>query len=271
MILPMLSSLRKTSSFCLRWLCIGFLLVLRAWAAETPAVGTSIKSSAASTTSGSKADRPAYEMRTVHSPDGIGKFFMGREISHVMGHQGADWLERPEREAEEQPSKLVELLRLKPGDTVADIGAGTGYLSWRMADRVGSTGSVMAVEIQQEMLDLLAVRMKERGVKNVRGVLGTIEDPKLPEGRMDLVIMVDVYHEFSHPYEMLRQITRSLKPGGRVVFVEYRAEDPEVPIKRLHKMSEAQVRREALIHDLEWVETLKDLPRQHVIIFRKKN
>ena len=271
MILPMLSSLRKTSSSCLRWFCVGILLVLRTWAAEQPAVAPVSKPSSANTASGAKPDRPTYEMRTVHSPDGIGKFFMGREISHVMGHQGADWLERPEREAEEQPSKLVELLRLKPGDTVADIGAGTGYLSWRMADRVGSTGSVMAVEIQQEMLDLLAVRMKERGVKNVRGVLGTIEDPKLPEGRMDLVIMVDVYHEFSHPYEMLHQITRSLKPGGRVVFVEYRAEDPEVPIKRLHKMTEVQVRREALIHDLEWVETLKDLPRQHVIIFRKKN
>ena len=212
---------------------------------------------------------PLYETRDAHSPDGIGKFFLGREISHVMGHQGADWLERPEREEEEQPSRLVELLRLKPGDVVADIGAGTGYLSWRMASKVQSKGRVLAVDIQPEMIDLLAAKMKERGVANVQGVLGTIEDPKLPENSIDLAIMVDVYHEFSHPYEMMRQIVRSLKVGGRVVFVEYRAEDPNVPIKRLHKMSEEQVRKEAAVHPLAWVETLKDLPRQHVIIFRR--
>lgn len=216
-----------------------------------------------------KPSKPTYETRTVHSPDGIGKFFMGREISHVMGHQAADWLERVEREEEEQPSRLVELIQLRAGDTVADIGAGTGYLSWRMARKVGEKGSVLAVEIQQEMLDLLAVKMKQRAVYNVKGVLGTIEDPKLPPNSVDLAIMVDVYHEFSHPFEMMQAITRGLKSGGRVVFVEYRAEDPNVPIKRLHKMSEAQVRKEAAIHGLEWVETLKDLPRQHVIVFRK--
>jgi protein-L-isoaspartate O-methyltransferase len=214
---------------------------------------------------------PRYEFRAEHDPNGIGKFYMGREIAHVMGHQGADWLERPEREAEEQPGAMIEALGLKPGDVVADIGAGTGYVSWRMARKVGPRGVVHAVDIQQEMLDLLAAQMARRGVKNVHPVLGTPTDAKLPAGALDLAIMVDVYHEFDHPYEMLASICRSLKPGGRLVFVEYRAEDPEVPIKRVHKMSEAQVRKEAAVHPLEWVQTIGTLPRQHIIIFRKKS
>ena len=213
---------------------------------------------------------PLYETREVHSRDGIGKFFMGREIAHVMGHQAAEWLERPEREEEEQPSRMVDLLGIKLGDVVADIGAGTGYVSWRMAKKVGEKGQVLAVEIQQEMLDLLSQKMKLRGVSNVKGVLGTIENPNLPSNSLDLVIMVDVYHEFSHPFEMMTQICRSLKVGGRVAFVEYRGEDPSVPIKLLHKMSEAQVRKEASLHALDWIETLKTLPRQHVIFFKKR-
>jgi len=227
-------------------------------------------SRAAEASSEAKKSPERYEYKTVHDPNGIGKFYMGREIAHVMGHQAADWLERPEREEEEQPSKLVELLRLKKGDNVADIGAGTGYLSWRMATKIGESGAVFAVEIQQEMLDLLGEKMKARGIANVKPVLGTITDPKLPEGQVDLVIMVDVYHEFSHPFEMMEGIVRSLKPKGRVAFVEYRAEDPAVPIKRVHKMSEAQVRKEAESFPLRWVETIASLPRQHVIIFEKK-
>ncbi|MBI3851383.1 MAG: class I SAM-dependent methyltransferase [Verrucomicrobia bacterium] len=219
-----------------------------------------------------KTNKPAppYETRSAHDPNGIGKFYLGREIAHVMGHQAADWLERPEREEEEKPSIMLESLKLKPGEAVADIGAGTGYLSWRLAQKVGEKGVVYAVEIQQEMLDLLGRKMAERKITNVRPVLGTITDPKLPERAVDLVIMVDVYHEFDHPYEMMQAMCRSLKPGGRVVFVEYRAEDPTVPIKRVHKMSEAQVRKEAAVHALEWVETIETLPRQHIIIFRKK-
>ena len=212
-----------------------------------------------------------YEYRKDHDPEGTGKFYLGREIAHVMGHQGADWLERPEREEEEKPSVMVEALKLKPGDAVADIGAGTGYLSWRLAQKVGEKGVVYAVDIQQEMLDLLGQKMAERKVSNVKPVLGTITDPKLPAKSVDLVIMVDVYHEFDHPYEMMQAICRALKPGGRVAFVEYRAEDPTVPIKRVHKMSEAQVRKEAAVHPLEWVETIETLPRQHIIIFRKKS
>ena len=215
--------------------------------------------------------KPRYEQRKSPSVDGIGKFYMDREIAHVMGHQGSEWLERPERETEEEPDKLVELIRLKPGDVVADIGAGTGYLSWRMAKKVGEKGVVLGVEVQPEMLEKLADKMKSKGIQNVRGVLGTSEDPNIVANSVDLAIMVDVYHEFSHPFEMMTGIVRSLRTGGRVVFVEYRAEDPNVPIKRLHKMTESQVRKEAEVHGLEWVETFKDLPRQHVIIFKKKS
>jgi ubiquinone/menaquinone biosynthesis C-methylase UbiE len=164
----------------------------------------------------------------------------------------------------------MEALKLKTGDVAADIGAGTGYFSWRLAKAVGETGLVYGVDIQQEMLDLLAKKMAERKVANVKPVLGSISDARLPANAVDLVLMVDVYHEFSHPYEMMESICRSLKPGGRVVFVEYRLEDPLVPIKRLHRMSEAQVRKEAELHPLAWVETIKVLPRQHIIVFRKK-
>ena len=215
--------------------------------------------------------RPASTIYKQGTPsrDGIGKLYMGREISHVMGHQGAEWLERSEREHEEMPNALVELLKLKEGDVVADIGVGTGYIARRISPKIGETGTLYGVDIQQEMLDLLAEKMAELGITNVKGALGTITDPKLPPESVDLAIMVDVYHEFSHPYEMMQNICRALKTGGRVAFVEYRAEDRSVPIKRLHKMSELQVIKEATPHPLVWVETLDDLPWQHVIIFEK--
>jgi ubiquinone/menaquinone biosynthesis C-methylase UbiE len=217
------------------------------------------------------AQGPDYSYRTDHDPDGIGKFYAGREIAQVMGHQGADWLERPERQEEERPDLLARLLPLRPGDVAADIGAGTGYLSWRMAEKVGNKGRVYCVDIQQEMLDLLAQNMAARHTTNFQAVLGTISDARLPANSIDLVLMVDVYHEFDHPYEMMQSIVRGLKPGGRIVWVEFRAEDPGVPIKPLHKMSEAQVRKEAaLIPALEWVETIEKLPRQHVFILKKK-
>jgi protein-L-isoaspartate O-methyltransferase len=211
-----------------------------------------------------------YQFRQEHDPNGIGKFYMGREIAHVMGHQAADWLERPEREEEERPDLLVPALKLKPGDAVADVGAGTGYYTRRLAHSVGPTGIVYAVEIQQEMLDLLTNKMAELKIFNVRPVLGTITDPKLPAGKVDLILLVDVYHEFDYPYEMAQAMVQALKPGGRIVFVEFRGEDPAVPIKAVHKMTEAQVRKEMAVHPLNWVETLETLPRQHIMIFRKK-
>ncbi len=211
---------------------------------------------------------PLYQQRTA-SRDGTGRFFLGREIAQVMGHQGADWLERPERIEEERPDLLHQLLALRPGLSVADIGAGTGYHSWRMAEAVGPAGRVYAVEIQQEMLTLLDAQMKRRGVTNVVGVLGTVEDPKLPAASLDLVLMVDVYHEFDHPYEMLSALSRALRPGGLVAFVEFRGEQQSVPIKPLHKMTEEQVRKEAALHGLEWVRTHRELPWQHLILFRR--
>jgi len=210
-----------------------------------------------------------YSYREEHNPDGIGKFYQGREIAQVMGHQAADWLERPERLAEERTDLLLQALQLRPGDIVADIGAGTGYLSWRMAELVGNQGRVYANDIQPEMLDLLARNMAEHHTTNFQAVLGTITDTQLPTNAIDVVIMVDVYHEFDHPYEMMQSIVRALKPDGRIVWVEYRAEDPRVPIKPLHKMSVTQVRKEAALAPLQWVQTIETLPRQHIIIFRK--
>ena len=212
---------------------------------------------------------PRCEFRREHDPDGIGKFYMGREIAHVMGHLGADWLERPEREAEEAPKRLLGALKLRPGDTVADIGAGTGYLTIPIARLVGPRGRVLAVDIQPEMLELLGERTKKEKLTNVERVLGSITDPKLPARAVDLALMVDVYHEFSQPWEMMRAICGSMKDGGRVVFVEYRAEDPEVPIKRVHKMTEKQVRKEMGPHPLRWVQTISVLPRQHIVVFEK--
>jgi precorrin-6B methylase 2 len=219
------------------------------------------------TTDGQQA---RYEYRKQHDPDGIGKFYLGREIAEVMGHQAAEWLERPEREREEEPSRLLTALKIEPGAVVADIGAGSGYLTFRLAERVGPKGKVLAVDIQPEMLALIRKRMKERGVNNIEVVRGTVSDPKLPASAVDLILMVDVYHEFSHPWEMTVAMVKALKPGGRLVFVEYRLEDPDVPIKLVHKMTEKQVLKEMAPHPLRHLKTLDVLPRQHIIIFEKR-
>jgi len=205
------------------------------------------------------------------SPDGIGKVYAGREIARVMSFHGAEWLERPERAEEERPELLLSVLELKPGMKVADVGAGTGYYSWRMAQRVSAGGTVYAVDIQPEMIKLLEEQMSRRGAANVKAVLGTPTDPRLPPGSIDLAIMVDVYHELEHPYEMLAAIVRALKPGGRLVFVEFRSGDAAVPIKAVHTMSEAQVRKEASAHALEWLKTARELPWQNAVIFRKRS
>jgi ubiquinone/menaquinone biosynthesis C-methylase UbiE len=211
-----------------------------------------------------------YELRPGADPNGIDKYYMGRQIAHVMGHQAADWLERPERQQEENTDQMIELLNLKPGDNVADIGAGTGYITWRMAKKIAPNGKAYAVEIQQEMLDLLAANMKQRGLTNVVQTLGTVTDPKLPADTLDLIILVDVYHEFDHPYEMTDAMVRALKPGsGRLAFVEFRKEDRNVPIKDLHKMSEAQVKKEMSPFPLKHLTTHTNLPWQHLIIFQK--
>ncbi len=212
-----------------------------------------------------------YETRANHDPNGIGKFYMGREIAMVMGHEAADWLDRPERVQEENPARLMAALKLKPGMAVADIGAGSGYYTFKLARAVGSTGKVYAVEIQQEMLDIIAARQKQNGLKNIVGVLGEITDPKLKPNSIDLILLVDVYHEFDHPYEMNVNMIKALKPGGKLAFVEFKMEDENVPIKLVHKMTEAQVKKEMAVHpELQWVETYSKLPWQHLIVFEKK-
>ncbi|MEE4161773.1 MAG: methyltransferase domain-containing protein [Woeseiaceae bacterium] len=210
---------------------------------------------------------PVYEQKRP-SRDGIGKVYMGREISQVMGHLGAAWLERPGREREERTDRLVRQLPLEPDDVVADIGAGTGYFSFPMAERVPA-GRVLAVDIQQEMLDIIEARKADGAAANVETVLGTETDPRLPAGQVDLVLIVDAYHEFSYPREMGEGIARALRPGGRLVLIEYRAEDPRVQIKRLHKMSEAQAIAEMEAIGLEWERTGSFLPQQHFLVFRK--
>jgi len=220
-----------------------------------------------------RADAPEPAGRYVQAPagaDGIGKRYMGRDIAGVMGWQGAAWLERQEREREERTDLLLAALRLRPGMVVADIGAGTGYLARRMAGAVVPGGKVLAVDVQPEMVGLLQAMVRQTGLTQIEPSLGTELDVKLPASSIDLAIMVDVYHELQFPYEVLASILRALKPGGRLVFVEYRAEDPRVPIKALHKMSEAQIRLEAAAHALTWERSVDSLPWQHLVVFRKR-
>lgn len=213
---------------------------------------------------------PRYETRAKHDRDGIGKFYLGREIAQVMGHQAAGWLERPTRREEERTDLLLQALNLKPGMVVADIGAGSGYFSWRMAQQVAPTGKVYAEDIQQEMLDLLAAQMKKHQVAQiVEPLLGTVQDPKLPANSTDLILLVDVYHELDFPFEMTRNMIKGLKPGGQLVLVEYRGEDRAVPIKPLHKMTAAQVKKEMALHPLSFDRLIDVLPQQHILIFRK--
>ena len=202
------------------------------------------------------------------SPDGIGKFYEGREIAAVMGFQGTPWLERPSRAREERPDLLVEELRLQSGMTVADIGAGSGYLSRLMAPLVGP-GRVFAVDVQPQMVALLRQLSQRPEFQNIVPIQGDADNVKLPPTSIDLAILVDVYHELAYPYEVMRTLIRSLKPGGRVVLVEYRAEDPAVPIKPLHKMSEVQITREMNVLPLVWERTSERLPMQHIVVFRK--
>ena len=195
--------------------------------------------------------------------------YMGRPIADVMGFQGADWLFRDEREAEEQPEQMLDALKIQPGATVADVGAGAGYTSLRLAKRVGPRGTVLATDVQPQMLAMLRDNAKAAGVKNIKPVRATQTDVNLPEGSVDLALMVDVYHEASDPEALLAGLRKALKPGGRLVLVEFRGEDPQVPIKPEHKMTLAQVRRELEPQNFLYVESLEFLPWQHIIVFEK--
>jgi FkbM family methyltransferase len=229
-----------------------------------------LRGAVAQTPSGTPAAFAERYTLAAASADGIGKRYMGREIASVMGWQAAGWLERSEREQEERTDLLLKALALQPGMVVADIGAGTGYLSRRMARALAPSGRVLAVDVQPQMVTMLQRLAREAAITNIEARLGAEQDVQLPAGTVDLAIMVDVYHELSHPFEVLASIVRALKPNGQVVFVEYKAEDRKVPIKPLHKMSEAQIKREAAVHPLVWQRTVASLPWQHVVVFGKK-
>ena len=210
-----------------------------------------------------------YEFHAAHDADGIGKIYLGREIARVMGPGGILWLERPERASEEQPQLAIDALGIKPGQTVADLGAGSGYYSFRIAPLVGPTGRVLAIDIEPKMLEVIAERAGREHVTNIATVRSSERDPNLAPHSVDLLFMVDVYHELEYPYEVMRKVREALKPGGRVALVEYRAEDPQVQIKPVHKMSEAQVRREMQAAGFRHVTTVRTLPLQHLILFER--
>ena len=214
-----------------------------------------------------KEKKSPYTIGTA-TRDGIGKFYMGREISKVMGHLGASWLERPKREQEERTDLLIKGLDLKPSDKIADIGAGSGYFSFRMAKLIPK-GKVFAVDISPQMVGMVRAKMAQLKVTNVEPVQSTITQTKLPPNSVDAALIVDAYHEFSHPLEMATSILNSLKPGGKLILIEYRMEDPTVPIKLLHKMTEKQAKLEMQAAGFKWEKTLTMLPQQHFMIFRK--
>ena len=211
-----------------------------------------------------------YETRTSHDPNGTGTFYMGREIAQVMGPGGIEWLDRAERDTEEHPAQVLDALQLHSGEVVADLGAGSGYFAFRMAPKVGDRGKVLAVDVQDEMLQTLKQRASAQKIANVQVIKASETDPHLPAGTVDLVLMVDVYHELAYPYEVMQRVRDSLKPGGRVAFVEYRQEDPAVPIKEVHKMSVAQLDKEMAAVGLVPVRRIETLPLQHILIFGKR-
>lgn len=202
------------------------------------------------------------------SRDGIGKFYYHREIAHIMGFEGADWLERPDRQSEERPDLLLSALHLAPGMNVADVGAGSGYLSKRIAPLI-APGQVFAVDVQPQMLELLKALAAEPSARNIVPTLGVADSVNLRKDSIDLAVLVDTYHELSQPYEIVRSIMSALKSGGRLVFVEYRGEDPNVAIKPLHKMTVAQIRLEMKAFPVTLERTDERLPIQHIVVFRK--
>ena len=234
--------------------CKLFIFCLVCWQIATPTSNALIQSK--------------YYSYRQPSFDGTGKVYMGREIAQVMGHQGAGWLERPDRATEEEPQKMVAALGLKSTDVVADIGAGTGYISQLIARQVPK-GKVLAVDVQPEMVELLKQRIKNSKIANIQTQLGTEDSPKLPPASIDLAIMVDAYHEFSYPREMMTGIVSALKPGGRVVLAEYRGEDPKVNIKPHHKTTQKQIQSEMKAVGLKLLKNDNVLPQQHLFFFGK--
>lgn len=201
--------------------------------------------------------------------DGIGKWYMGREIAHVMGFQGIRWLERPEREKEENTSWLLENMDIQPSDTIADIGSGSGYHVFKMA-KIASEGHIYAVDIQEEMLEAIQTKKESLNRQNVTTVKGTEQSVNLPENSVDKVLLVDVYHEFNYPVEMISSIYKALRTDGKFYLIEYRGEDDSVPIKKIHKMTEKQAVREMKAAGLKLTQNITNLPWQHCMVFVKE-
>jgi SAM-dependent methyltransferase len=194
----------------------------------------------------------------------------GRRIAGVMGMAGAEWLVRPERVAEENPDGALDAMNIRPGMKIADVGAGVGYMTLRMAKRVGPTGKIYGVDLQPGMLQKLSENAKAQGITNIEPILGDPADPKLPAGQIDMILMVDVYHEVSQPQQMVRKLREALKPDGRLVLLEYRAEDPSIPINPDHKMTVEQVRAEIEPEGFRLLPPIETLPRQHLLILVKR-
>ncbi len=252
----MISSLRLVSTILAGWLCLTVARFQLSGAGHAFAAEPAVRTEADSKADGRDEKLPKPRKR-----------YKGRRIAQTMSYHGAGWLIRNNREQEEDGRRMLEALHVKPGQTVVDFGCGNGYHTLQLAKLVGETGRVLAVDIQPEMLRLLDARMESEGVTNVEPILSQQHDPCLPEAAADLILLVDVYHELSYPEEVLGGLRRALKPRGRVVLVEFRAEDPMVPIKPEHKMSKKQVLKELTPNGLRLVEEFDDLPWQHVMFF----
>ncbi|MGC8643856.1 MAG: class I SAM-dependent methyltransferase [Isosphaeraceae bacterium] len=259
---PLQPGLAARSGFLLLAVWVGGL----GWTAAAQEKQAEAKTKSKPDRAARQKSRPAQRTRARRDPPG---FYLGRPIADVMSWQGAGWLFRQTRIQEEQPEAMLDALKIKRGATVADVGAGAGYHSIRMARRVGPEGKVLATDLQPEMLQFLRQNAQFAGVTNIKPILATQDDPKLPEGKIDLILMVDVYHECNNPAVFLQALKKALRPGGRLVLVEFRGEDPTVPIKPEHKMTLKQVRREVEPQGLAFKTSLEFLPWQHVIIFEK--
>ena len=259
--MTMKAEIKKVAKFGVLSMALGMVLTTSGYSFES-ATRLELENAAPAA-----AKRPEYYEFRNASRGGTGKFYMGREISRVMGYQGASWLDRPNRERDQRTDLLIENLPLEADSVVADIGAGTGYFSFPIAERVPE-GRVLAVDIQPQMLAIIEDRIARGAPSNVETVLGNERDTGLPKGAVDLILLVDAYHEFSYPREMGEAMVRALKPGGRMVLIEYRGEDMSIPIKPLHKMTEQQVIAEMLALGLEWERTEDFLPQQHFLVFR---
>lgn len=248
---------------CFGWCVAAMVAVFTTWVEPVVSAGDEPANAALQTITAPTAERPKPVEEARQS-------YMGRVLAEPMSHLGASWLVRPERELEENASRAFEQMQFAEGMKVCDLGCGNGYWTLPMARKIGQGGKVYAVDIQIEMLQQLKARTGRARLNNVEPILGDVDDPKLPkDASLDLLLMVDVYHEFSHPESMLWAIRNSLSPTGVVALLEYREEDPLVPIKPLHKMSKDQIMKEYEANGFKLVREYNELPWQHLMFFAR--